>query len=123
MAFTIRPFRRFPVHCPVTYSAGLFQPQGTVWNLSLTGWRLSGDLPIRAGETLSRSMILPNKQRIKVSEAMVSWSRGNEFAVETNQIDRPAKARLQRYIRRLILEPLKQSITECSDRLVPKVVS
>ena len=34
MPFSIRPFRRFPVQCAVTYNAGLFQVQGTVWNIS-----------------------------------------------------------------------------------------
>lgn len=45
MPFSIRPYRRFPVHCSVTYNAGPFQGQGTVWNFSCTGWRLSGDQP------------------------------------------------------------------------------
>lgn len=102
MPFTIRPYRRFPVQFSVSYSAGPFNGQGTVWNLSLTGWRLSGDLPMRAGETLSLSVTLPNQQRINVSEATVRWSRGNEFAVETNQIDAHAKARLQHFVRRLV---------------------
>lgn len=35
MPFTIRPC------CPVTYQTGLFEGRGTVWNLSLTGWRFS----------------------------------------------------------------------------------
>ena len=52
MPFTIRPLRRFPVQYTVTYNAGLFQGQGSVWNLSSSGWRLSGDLPMRLGETL-----------------------------------------------------------------------
>jgi hypothetical protein len=47
MPFSIRPYRRFPVHCAVTYNSGSFQGQGTLWNLSCTGWRLSGDLPMR----------------------------------------------------------------------------
>ena len=34
MPFLIRPLRRFPVQCAVTYNAGLFQGQGTAWNLS-----------------------------------------------------------------------------------------
>ena len=38
MPFTLRPYRRFPVQCSVTYNAG---------NLSCNGWRLSGDLPMR----------------------------------------------------------------------------
>lgn len=53
MPFTVRLYQRFPVQCSVTYHAGPFQGQGTVWNLSCTGWRLSGDLPMRPGETLS----------------------------------------------------------------------
>jgi len=48
MPFSTRPFHRFPVHCAVTSNAGQFQGQGTVWNLSCTGWRLSGDLPMRS---------------------------------------------------------------------------
>ncbi len=37
MPYTIRPYRRFPVQCSVTYNEGPFQGQGTVWNLSCTG--------------------------------------------------------------------------------------
>jgi hypothetical protein len=50
-----------PLPCllPWTYHAGLFQGQGTIWNLSCTGWRLSSDLPIRPGETLSLIVTLP----------------------------------------------------------------
>jgi len=47
MPFTLRLYQRFPVYCSVTYNAGPFQGQGTVWNLSCTGWRPSGDLPMR----------------------------------------------------------------------------
>lgn len=36
MPFTYRPYHRFPVHCAVTYNAGLFQSHGTAWNLSPT---------------------------------------------------------------------------------------
>jgi hypothetical protein len=53
MPLVLRPFRRFPVQCSVTYAAGPFQGLGTIWNLSCSGWRLSGDLPVRPGEPLS----------------------------------------------------------------------
>ena len=76
MPFSIRPFRRFPVHCAVTYIAGPFQGQGTIWNLSCTGWRLSGDLPMRPGETISLTVTLPNEQRIEIPEAVVRGSYG-----------------------------------------------
>ena len=58
MPFSIRPYQRFPVHCSVTYNAGPFQGQGTMWNLSCIGWRLSGDLPMRPGEPLSLTVTL-----------------------------------------------------------------
>jgi PilZ domain len=104
MPFVIRPFRRFPVQCAVTYNAGPFQGQGIVWNLSCSGWRLSGDLPVRPGETLSLTVTLPNEQRIVVSEAVVRWSRGVEFAVEAMSIEKHTQARLQHYVRRLVKE-------------------
>jgi PilZ domain len=108
MPFTIRSYRRFPVQCFVTYNPGPFQCQGTVWNLSCTGLRLSGDLPMRPGETLSLTVTLPNKQRIKVPEAVVRWSRGQEFAVENVVVEWHTHARLHHYVKRLVQEPAER---------------
>jgi hypothetical protein len=47
MPFSIRPCRRFLVQCSVSYNAAPFKGQGTVWNLSLPGVRLSDDFPLR----------------------------------------------------------------------------
>ena len=100
MSLVLRPFRRFPVQCFVTYNAEPFQGQGTVWNLSCTGWRLSGDLPMRPGQTLSLTVTLPNEQLIELPEAVVRWSRGREFAVENLAIEPYAQSRLQHYVKR-----------------------
>ena len=105
MCFSIRPYCRFPVQCAVTYNAGPFQGQGTVWNLSCSGWRLSGDLPMRPGEILSLTVTLPNEQRIEIPEAVVRWSRGQEFAIENLSLKPHTRARLQHYVNRLIQEP------------------
>ena len=105
MPFSIRPYRRFPVCCSVTYQCGLFEGYGTVWNLSCTGCRLSGDLPMRPGETLSLTVTLPNEQRIKIPEAVVRWSGGEEFAVENVTIEPHTHARLQHYVKRLVQGP------------------
>jgi hypothetical protein len=64
MPFSIRPLRCLPVSSPVSYHAGLFEGRGTVWNLSLKGWRLSGDLPLRVGETYCFTIHLPHQQSI-----------------------------------------------------------
>ena len=108
MSFSIRPDRRFSVHCSVTYSAGPFQGQGTIWNLSCTGWRLSGDLPMRSGETLSLRVTLPNEQGLEILQAVVRWSRGQEFAVETVMVEPHTHARLQHYVTRLVQEPVER---------------
>jgi hypothetical protein len=105
MPFTLRPYRRFPVQCAVTYNAGVFQGQGSVWNFSCTGWRLSGNLQMRPGETLSLTVTLPNEQRIEIPEALVRWSRGQEFAIENLVINPYTRARLQHYVNRLMQEP------------------
>ena len=119
------PLPSLPVQCSVTYNAGPFQGQGTIWNLSCTGWRLSGDLPMRPGETLSLTVTLPNEQRIEIPEAVVRWSRGSEFAVETIKIDEHTVARLQHYVRCLVQYPvpiLQEELWEKHDSLGrPKV--
>ena len=71
MPFLIRPYRRFPVCCPVTYHAGLFEGHGIAWNLSVNGWRLSGDVPLRVGQTCPLTVNLPNQQSIFVAAVIV----------------------------------------------------
>jgi hypothetical protein len=87
MPFSIRLFRRFPVQCVVSYSVGPFRGIGTVWNLSRSGWRLSGDLPMRPGEGLSLTVMLPN---------------GQEFGIETVETPKHTADRLIHYVRRLV---------------------
>ena len=101
MPFSIRPYRRFPVQCVVTYQAGPFHGGGIVWNLSCSGWRLSGEVPMRPGETLSLTVTLPNEQCIQVPEAVVRWSRGQEFGVESLTIATHTQARFHHYVKRL----------------------
>jgi hypothetical protein len=94
MPFLIRSSRRFLVESSVTDNAGPFQGQGTVWNLSCTGGRLSGDLPMRPGETHSHTVPLPNEQHILIPVAVVRWSREQEFAVENLMINSQTHAQL-----------------------------
>ena len=62
---------------------------------------------MRSGETLSITVTLPNEQRIEVPEAVVRWSRGQEFAVENLAIKPHTRARLQHYVNRLAQEPVE----------------
>ena len=98
MPFLIRPSRRFPVCCPVTYQCGDFEGHGTVWNVSLTGWRFSGNLPLRIGEVCSLTVNLPSEPPIYVAAGVVRWMRGEEYGVETLVMDDESREDLEQYI-------------------------
>ncbi len=53
MSFVLRHYRRFPVVSPMTYEHWFREGEGIVWNLSPTGWRLSGTLPLQLGDVCS----------------------------------------------------------------------
>ena len=104
MPFSIRPFRRSPVQCAVTYHAGLFQGQGPVWNFSLSGWKISGDVPLQVGQTCSLTVNLPNEESVFVAAAIVRWVRGQEFGLETLAIEKQTHIRVEHVIKRLVQE-------------------
>jgi hypothetical protein len=98
MSFTIRPFRRFPVCCPVTYHAGLTEGLGTVWNISLNGWRMSGDLSLRIGQSFPMTVTLPNQERVFVAAGIVRWVKDIDYGVETLVADDAALNQVARFI-------------------------
>lgn len=98
MPFTIRPFRRFPVCCPVTYQTDLFEGLGTVWNVSPFGWRFSGDLPLRVGAVCSLTVTLPNYHDVYVAASIVRWVHGEEYGVETLVMDEESREDLDDYL-------------------------
>ncbi len=98
MAFTIRPYRRFPVQCLVTYHAGPSHGHGTVWNLSRIGWRFSGNLPLRVGEVCSLTVTLPPYQLMYMAAAIVRWGRSEEYGVETIVMDDESRDELEDYL-------------------------
>jgi len=59
------------------------------------------------GVTLSLTITLPNKKRIEVPEAVVRWSRGQEFAVENVMREPQTDASLQHHAMRFAPEPPK----------------
>lgn len=59
---------------------------------------------MRTGETLSLTVLRPNEQRIEVPEAVVRWSKGQEFAVEHLTIKPHTRTRLQHDVNRLVQE-------------------
>ena len=101
MPFSIRPFRRFSICCPVTYHVGLHEGHGTIWNLSVNGWRLSGDVPLRVGQTCPLTVHFPNQLSLFVAGAIVRWVRGQEYGLETLVADKQAQRRVELLVHQL----------------------
>ena len=99
MPFVLRPYRRLPVVSPVTYEHGWREGRGIVWNLSPTGWRLSGDLPLEPGAICSLTVMLPTNKPVSVAAGVVRWVRGEDVGIETLVMHGNAQAQLGRYIR------------------------
>src|SRR5215510_545922 len=99
MPFANRSYRRFPLCYPVIYHAGISEGSGTVWNISLSGWRLSGDVPMRVGQTCSLSVTLSDPKRVFVVAGMVRWVWGKEYGIETLVANGTTQARMMRSLR------------------------
>jgi hypothetical protein len=73
-----------------------------VWNLSLTGWRFSGNLPLRIGEVCSLTVNLSIRPRLYVAAGIVRWVRGEEYGVETLVMDDESREDVEQYICRRV---------------------
>lgn len=101
--FQVRSFRRFPVQCSVYYSCDEFQGSGMAWNLSLNGWRVDGTHPVEAGTVVTLCIFLPDHHpTVFVDQAIVRWSRGQEFGIEVHSIKADERARLEQFVTALV---------------------
>jgi len=114
--FSIRPYRRFPVCCPVTYQVEDFKGHETVWNYSLSGWRFSGNLPLRGGEIFSLTMTLPSDQRVYVLAAIVCWVRGEEYGADTLFMDEQSQEVLEQYLDQKLRDWMECSLVSTDHR-------
>jgi hypothetical protein len=61
--------------------ADVLLPDGTNVNLSLTGWRFPGDLPLRVGEVCSKTVNLSIDQQVYVTAGIVRGVHGEEYGL------------------------------------------
>ena len=94
----------------MTYQTGLFEGHGTVWNLSLTGWRFSGNLPLRIGEVCSLTVNLSIDQRVYVAAGIVRWVHGEEYGIETLVMDDESQEDLDEYLSQRLESRLYDSL-------------
>jgi PilZ domain len=108
MPFTSRQSRRLPVCCSLTYHRGQAKGSGTVRNLSPSGYRFSGDLPLHIGETCSMTVTLPNQRSVYLVAGIVRWVRGKEYGIESLVVDHESREEITKFIgRRQVQNRLK----------------
>jgi hypothetical protein len=66
------------------YGSEEFMSGGTVLDVTQTGWRVAGAMPVRLGMQLTIQLCPPDKTgpRIHVTGATVLWVKGCEFAID-----------------------------------------
>jgi hypothetical protein len=72
-----------------------------VWNLSVNGGRLSGDVPLRVGQTCPLTVHFPNQLSLFVAGAIVRWVRGQEYGMETLVVDTQTQSRVEQLVHQL----------------------
>ena len=103
MDFKIRSYRRFAVQCPVFYLSEQFIAQGSVWNLSHKGWRVDGEQEMAVGTVVALCVFLPDEQvPMTIERAIVRWSRGQEFGLETLYLRPEQQDRFRRFVTGLV---------------------
>jgi hypothetical protein len=104
MLISIRPFRRFSIQCSITTHGGDSKDETPCGTSRLPVRDCLEICPCAQGGTLSLTITLPNEERIEVPQAIVRWSRGQEFTVENVLVERRTHARLQHYVKGLVQE-------------------
>jgi hypothetical protein len=81
------------------FATGDLYGTGTVWNVSLGGWRVDSEISLERGTLLKVYVMLPDFQHtVVVDQALVSWSRGHEFGLSILHIEPQDAARLKSFI-------------------------
>jgi hypothetical protein len=90
---------RWPVRWPMLYGNNEFVANGTVLEITSTGYRVAGPMPVYPGMRLSVSVWPPEKpEGFQVEDATVLWVKGYEFVLELhdrNPFDRKWLTRFQ----------------------------
>ena len=98
--FQVRTYHRLSVQCPVYFSNDQRRGIGNLWNLSLDGCRIDGNLSVRHGMRFELLVMLPGKRAsFIVQEARVMWTRGQEFGLRLEKLRPRDATRLETYIR------------------------
>jgi len=97
--FHIRAHHRLPMQCTVYFSNADLHGAGTLWNLSLDGCRVDGNVLPLIGAQFELLILLPGRRAsIVVQSAQVAWTRGHEFGLRLLSVQPVDHRRLQQFV-------------------------
>lgn len=89
----------FRVRLPVTFAGTQIEGEGTVYNLSAGGCKVTSETSVPTGTHLALRLYLsPGDPPVAVELAAVRWSMGQDCGVEFLRIPDEAQARLARFL-------------------------
>ena len=98
-AFHVRSHHRVPVQCTVYFSNTEVHGTGTLWNLSLDGCRVDGNMRVPIGAQFELLILLPGRRvSIVVRSAQVAWARGQEVGLRFLTVPPDDQRRLQQFV-------------------------
>jgi hypothetical protein len=92
--------RRLALSCRVfVFGEDEFEAEGTLMDISTSGCRAVSPVEVRRGMIVKLSVFLPDHQwPLRVEEAIVRWTNGQEFGVEFTSIRLAQRERLRALI-------------------------
>jgi hypothetical protein len=105
---------RFPVRFRSSFtSLNIVGGDGSITDLSLRGCRVESHTEVRPGTSLEvRIHTSGDEPPLKIQEAVVRWSRGQQFGMEFVKLEPEEWARLQHTVTQLELQPYQKVSTE-----------
>ena len=73
----------------------------------MNGWRFSGDIPLRVGQTCPLTINVPEQPALVVVAVTVRWVRGQEYGVETVVVEKQTQSRVHHWVTRLAQESVE----------------
>ncbi len=112
--YAVRKQLRTPVCVEFCYFCDGALTDGTVWDLSETGWRATGKRPVSVGTETTVYITLRDRKgthNILIDSAMVRWSRGRDAGWEITRMDDSHRMRLMNFIEHFLGEDEPQDAT------------
>jgi hypothetical protein len=99
--YVVRAGQRISIHCPFLYHGENFHGKGHLRDLSVSGWRATGDHLVTPGMSMPVYLELADDGESKyllIDSAIVRWSNGRDAGWEIRKIGATSRARLIRFL-------------------------